>query len=269
VRRAEAAGVRVIVVHAFPSGADTVLEAAKAAGLATRAVIHSSPAQHGAERWEAAAVDRYLALARGGVLDRIGFVKAGVAEVFAGLGVGARHTPNRAPRVEVRERIHLGDGLHVGVFAAPFWRKNLVTQLAAVSLLDGATAHVMRLPDVGYLEGIDVVEHGELPWEEFVRLQGSVDLNLYVSLSESHPLTPVESFLAGVPCLVSRTSELFRDEPDLWELVTVSQADDPAAIAAAARRLLGAGSEVVAAARRWIERADAGAAEAWREFIGP
>lgn len=177
------------------------------------------------------------------------------------------YTPNRAPSVEVPERIDLGNGLHVGVFAAPIWRKNVVTQIAAVSLLDGATAHVMRHPDVAYLSGMDVVEHGELPWAEFVRLQGSVDLNLYVSLSACHPLAPVESYLAGVPCLVSRTSTLFRDDRDLWDLVSVSQADDPVAIAAAAGRLLDAGPSVVEEARRWIGKADGDAAHRWREFI--
>lgn len=261
------AGVSTIVVHAFPSGADTLLTAAKGAGLATRAVIHSSTAQHGAERWEAATVDRYVAMAREGTLDAIGFVKAGMAEVFAGLGIDARYTPNRAPRVEPTDKIPLGEGLHVGVFASPFWRKNVVTQIAAVSLLDDATAHVMERPDVGYLETMPIVEHGELPWDRFVALQGSVDLNLYVTLSECHPLSPIESYLSGVPCLISRTSALFRDDPDLWDVVSVSQADDPVAIAEGARRLIDAGGAIVEAARAWIRRADAGAAARWADFV--
>jgi len=266
VEAATMGGATAIVVHGFPPGADTLLSRAKAAGLRTLAVVHSSPAQHGAEVWEAAVADRVIGLAREGVIDRVGFVKAGVAEVFSGMGIDAAHTPNRAPRLEPFQPLELGPGKHIGVFAAPFWRKNVVTQLAAVSLMGEATAHVLERPAVGYLDALDIVEHGETPWPEFVRLQGSVDLNLYVSLSECHPMSPMESYLAGVPCLISRTSDLFRDAPDLWEIVTVSEADNPTAIAAAAVRLLDAGPAVVARAREWIEAADTQAAHGWAEF---
>ncbi len=159
-----------------------------------------------------------------------------------------------------------GTGLHVGVFAEPFWRKNVVTQLLAVGLLDGAVAHVIRRPDVSYLEGIEMVEHGELPWEQFVAIQGSVDLNLYVTLSECHPSTPQESYLAGVPCLISRMSGVFADDPRLWEITTADRPDDPSAIAEAARGLLSVSDEAVGLARAWMAHHDRRAAEIWDRF---
>jgi hypothetical protein len=143
----------------------------------------------------------------------------------------------------------------------------VVTQLLTVGLLDGAVAHVMRRPDVAYLSDVEIVEHGELPWEEFVALQGSVDLNLYVTLSECHPSTPQESYLAAVPCLMSRTSGIFRDDPVLWDLTTVDLLDDPTAIAAAARRLLDRSGEAFERAKRWMDSADARALEIWRVFV--
>jgi hypothetical protein len=262
------AGVEAIVVHGFPPGSDLLLGLAHDAGLSTRAVAHSSFAQHGAEAGEAAVMSTLADLLSAGTLDRIGFVKAGMAEVFGALGYPAAYTPNRAPVMPVFEPIPLGEGSpHVGVFAASFWRKNVVTQLGAVALIKGARAHVMERPAVAFLERLPITEHGELPWEGFVRLQGSVDLNLYVTLSECHPLSPVESYLSGVPCLLSRTSALFRDDPDLWESVTVSEADDPVAIAAASERLLADADDVVPLARRWIERADAEAAHRWHDFM--
>jgi hypothetical protein len=114
-----------------------------------------------------------------------------------------------------------------------------------------------------------MVVHGELPWERFVALQGSVDINLYVSLSECHPMSPMESYLAGVPCLTSRTSEVFAGDQDLWDLTTVAEIDDPRAIARAARRLLTDSAEAVARAREWITRSDLRAAAAWAEFTRP
>jgi hypothetical protein len=126
----------------------------------------------------------------------------------------------------------------------------------------------MQMPSVQYVEGLDIVEHGELPWPEFIALEGSVDVNLYVTLTECHPLSPVESYLLGVPCLMSRTSAVFRDDPDLYRWTTVDRPDEPMAIAAATRELIREGPEVVARAQAWIASADAVAADLWREFVG-
>jgi hypothetical protein len=96
---------------------------------------------------------------------------------------------------------------------------------------------------------------------------GSVDLNLYVSLAECLPLTPMESYRLGVPCLTSQTSVLFKSDPDLWEATTVGELDNPSAIAAAAKNLLASSEEVVAAANRWLDHWDSEAAGIWDEFV--
>ena len=262
-----AAGVDVVVVHGFPPGTGGFLDRAHNAGLATRLVLHSSMAQHGAEAGEAAVADEALTATGSGALDRIGFVKSGLAESFRALGYPASYVPNRSPELSALTRQDLGGGLSIGVFAEPFWRKNVVTQLGAVAMIDGATAHVMRRPAVGYLGDLAIVEHGEDPWDRFLGLQASTDLNLYVTLSECHPLSPVESYLSGVPALVSRTSALFRDDPRLWELTTAEVADDPSNIAAGSERLLANSDEAIALANRWIERADADAADRWGGFV--
>ncbi len=259
--------VDVVVLHGFPPGSAGFLEKANRGGLRTRVVLYSSMAQHGAEAGEAAVADEVLALARSEVLDRVGFAKAGLAESFVALGYPAFYVPTRAPDLPEVARHDFDPGLHIGVFAEPFWRKNVVTQLGAVALLDDATAHAMRRPDVGYLDGLRIVEHGEIPWETFLSLQASMDLNLYVTLSECQPLTPVESYLSGVPALMSRTSSVFRDDPRLWELTTVEVPDDPSEIAAGARRLLDDQDEAIERARQWIDRADADAATRWRAFV--
>ena len=120
---------------------------------------------------------------------------------------------------------------------------------------------------MGYLAGLDLIEHGALPRKEFLALQGSVNINLYVTLSECYPMTPMESYAAGVPCLTSRTSVLFRDDPELWSLTTVDEIDNPRAIAVSARRLLDRRDEAVAGARAWMERFDPVAAGLWRDFV--
>ena len=262
------AGVNTVVVHAAPPGTATFMKHASSRGVTMMQVIHSSMAQHGSDAGEAEAVSTALQLLSSRDLHRIGFVKMGVAEVFQGLGYSALHVPNRVPSLPRIEKVALPAGLNVGVFHDPYWRKNVTTQLGATSLLDG-TAHVIRRPDVDYLDHIPIVEHGTLPWEDFVSLQASVDINLYVTLSECHPMGPMESYLADVPCLVSRTSELFRDDEDLRDLTTVTDLDDPTAIAEATQRLLADAPVAIDRARSWMARHDTTAEHAWRSFTTP
>jgi glycosyltransferase involved in cell wall biosynthesis len=261
-------GVEVLVVHGFPAGTGRLLAEARRRGLATQLILYSSMAQHGGDAVEAQVVDEAIELVRQGTLGRLGFAKQGQAEAFAALGISASFVPNRVPRFPALPRLELGAGhLHVGVFAEPFWRKNVVTQLGAVALLDHPLAHVIFRPQVSYLAELPMVEHGLLPYDEFIRLQASVDLNLYVSLSEAMPITPLESYAAGVPCLISRTSALFGDDSDLWHLTTVDELDNPLAIARAAQRLLERKEEAVERARRWIQAWDEMAAQRWRDFV--
>jgi len=262
------AGVNTVVVHAAPPGTAAFIRHASSRGVTTMQMIHSSMAQHGADAGEAEAVSCALQLLSSGDLHRIGFVKVGVAEVFRGLGYDALHVPNRVPSLPAIEKVPLPSGLNVGVFHDPYWRKNVTTQLGATSLL-GGTAHVMHRPRVDYLDHVSIVEHGKLRWEDFISLQASVDVNLYVTLSECHPMGPMESYLADVPCLVSRTSELFRDDEDLRDLTTVTDLDDPSAIAEAARRLLAEAPVAIDRARSWMARHDTTAEHAWRSFTTP
>jgi hypothetical protein len=261
--------VGLVVIQGWPPGAAAFADLAHASGVAVKCVLHSSPAQHGAEPGEAAVADEVMSLASSGVLAGVGMVKYGVAEALRTTGHTVSYVPNRAPLLPSVAKRDLGPGLHIGVFAEPFWRKNVVTQLLALSMLDESVGHVMRKPPVAYVEGIDLVEHGELPWDQFVVVEGSVDLNLYVTLTECHPLMPIESYLLGVPCLISRTSAVFREDPELWELTTVDRLDEPLAIAEAARALLERRHEAMTRARDWIAKADVEAEATWAEFVSP
>ncbi|MCL1594834.1 MAG: hypothetical protein M3132_10850 [Actinomycetia bacterium] len=259
------AGVRTVIIHASPPGSKAFIRYASALGLSVMQVIHSSMAQHGTDAGEAEAVSDALAMQAAGDLTRVGFVKIGVAEVFQHLGYQAFHVPNRTPQMPDITTIPLGNGLNIGVFHDPYWRKNVTTQLGAAALM-GGTAHVMSTPDVAYLSHMSIVEHGTLPWEHFVSLQASVDINLYVTLAESHPMSPIESYLTGVPCLVSRTSDLFLDDDELRELTTIAELDDPSAIARSGERLLASAPLATERANAWIVRQDRIAQQAWSAF---
>ncbi|MEA3510510.1 MAG: hypothetical protein U9R51_03650 [Actinomycetota bacterium] len=259
-------GVSTLVVQAWPEGSATLLEAAARRGIGTRVISHSSMAQHGTDAGEGEAVTVAFALAARGIVQKVGFVKEGLAEAFAAMGHPAVYVPNRTPDLPPYEATDLGDGVHVGILLDPYWRKNVTTQVGAATIL-GATAHVNRTPDVGYLDGLSIVEHGSIPWETFIGLQASMDLNMNVTLSECHPMSPMESYLTGVPSLVSATSSLFRDDPGLYEMTTVSETDNPRAIAEGASRLLDARSEAVERAVAWMDRHDVIARDRFADFV--
>jgi hypothetical protein len=96
-RRLTDVEARMLVVQGFPPGSDVLLRRARAAGIGTRVVLHSSMTQHGGEAAEAAVADLVLGLQREGVIDRVGFVKEGLAEAFGALGYEVAWVPNRIP----------------------------------------------------------------------------------------------------------------------------------------------------------------------------
>ena len=262
------AGVRLVVIQGWPPNADGFARAATRAGLIVAALSHSAPSQHGVDAAEAEALAAVFGLRSEGVIDRIGTVKAGVSEAFASLGQPVVHVPNRVPIVDHVTSPPLGEGINAGVFLFPMWRKNVTTQLLATSIL-GWTAHVMADPGVAYLGGDRFVVHGELARDEFLPLMASMDIVLNVTLSECHPMMPMEAYAMGVPCLMSRTSDLFMDNDELYDLTTVDRADEPSAVATAAQRLIDNSDRVVPMAQRELARIDERAAAAWHAFTDP
>jgi len=260
-----ASGASTVVVQGWPPNAATFAAAASVAGLRVLTVFHSSPAQHGVDGGEAEAVGEMLELQDAGVVSGVATVKAGVAGSLRSLGYDVTHIGNRVPVLDTIEPATVADGINVGVFLYPLWRKNVTTQILAAHLLEWRP-FVMDDPQVPYLSRNDLTICGELPREEFLAIQAAMDITLNVTFSECHPMLPMESYRLGVPCLMSRTSDLFIDDPDLYDLTTVDQADNPEVIAEAAQRLLANRAEAVTMANASLNALDRHSAERWRDF---
>ncbi|MGI9666560.1 MAG: hypothetical protein ACR2N2_05595 [Acidimicrobiia bacterium] len=259
------AGIATLVVQGWPPGAGAFTRAAANAGFDIRAVFHSAPSQHGVDAGEAEAVSEMLGLARSDVIGRVATVKDGVVPAFRAAGFDITHLENRVPDVSATPISPAGSSPHLGIFLFPMWRKNVTTQILAALEL-GGTAHVMAQPAVDYLSGAPVVEHGELGRQELLSAVSGMDLTLNVTLSECHPMMPMESYRLGVPCLISQTSNLFADDPILHDLTTVAKADDPHAIAEGARELLDRRDEAVERAKAALDALDARAMASWIAF---
>ena len=260
-----AAGVTTVVIQGWPPNAAVFATAASEAGISVLGVFHSSPAQHGVDGGEADAVQQMLELRESGVMNGVATVKAGLVESFRSLGYQIQHVGNRVPVLGAVEPIPVEDGINVGILLHPMWRKNVTTQVLAARE-NGWRPFVMADPHVPYLSPNDLTVCGELPRAEFLSIQAAMDITFNVTLSECHPMVPMESYRLGVPCLISNTSDLFIEDPRLSDLTVVDEADNPAAIALAASRLLDNRDEAVALANVALDRTDRASAEQWRGF---
>lgn len=182
---------------------------------------------------------RTIALAREGAVDAVGCAKAGMAEALQSLGVEATYVPYRVAPPDTVGNRPADSPRKVGVFVRDIFRKSAHTQFMAAAMVEDAEIHCNELPDLSYLpRPFEAVEHGELPYEEFLELLGSMDVNFYVSLSECYPMVVVESLIRGVPCLTSHSHEILAHDADLADRLIVPAYDDPTAIAAQAERVL-------------------------------
>jgi hypothetical protein len=264
-----ATGATTAVIQGWPPNAEGFATAAAGAGLSVLGVFHSSPAQHGVDGGEAEAVFQMLELKQFGVMSGVATVKAGLVESFKALGYEIQHVGNRVPDLGSIEPVAVKEGTNAGILLHPMWRKNVTTQVLAAHEL-GWRPFVMADPQVPYLSPNDLTVCGELPRDEFLAILAAMDISLNVTLSECHPMMPMEAYRVGVPCLISNTSDLFTDDPRLNELTTVSQPDNPTAIAAAASTLLEHSVEAVTLANASLDRTDQRSAEQWRQFTrGP
>ena len=262
------AGVSTVVIQGWPPNASQFALAMASLDVRVLTVFHSSPAQHGIDPGEAEAVRDMLVLHKDGIVDQVATVKAGVADAFSSLGYDIVYVGNRVPVLEPVEPATVAEGTNVGIFLYPMWRKNVTTQILAARKL-GWRPFVMDAPKVGYISRNDLTICGELPRDKFLPIQAAMDITLNVTLSECHPMQPMESYLLGVPCLLSRTSDLFADDPELWDLTTVDQPDNPDAIAAGAEKLLSRTDEAVERATASLQRMDAASKAQWLSFTRP
>jgi glycosyltransferase involved in cell wall biosynthesis len=148
-------------------------------------------------------IEQLISFGKTKKISRFGFVKEGLAEVFTKLfDLDGYHQPLNSPIIpDVLKKIELDKTkIHVGVFGANTFNKNLHNQVIHALMIDNVVVHVLDKSIFKYLGMNDrIVEHGEnLPREQFLAILGAMDLNLYMSFNESWGLVAKESETMGV-----------------------------------------------------------------------
>lgn len=148
-------------------------------------------------------IEQLISFGKTKKISRFGFVKEGLAEVFSKLyDFNSFHQPLNPPIIPKEiKKIELDKTkLHIGVFGADTFNKNLHNQVIHALMIDEVVVHVLDKSIFKYLGKEDrIVEHGkDLPREKFLSILGSMDLNLYMSFNESWGLVAKESEAMGV-----------------------------------------------------------------------
>jgi glycosyltransferase involved in cell wall biosynthesis len=151
-------------------------------------------------------IGKIIQFGKQGKIKRFGFVKKGLAEVFNKLyGFECYHQPLSSP--EIPKNIQTIDldrsKIHIGVFGGDTFNKNLHNQVIHALLIENTIVHVLDKSIFSYLQMDDrIIAHGKnLSRDKFLNILGSMDLNLYMSYSESWGLIAYESEAMGVPCV--------------------------------------------------------------------
>ncbi|MFC2175505.1 hypothetical protein ACFLR1_00870 [Bacteroidota bacterium] len=151
-------------------------------------------------------IGKMIQYGKSGKIKRFGFVKEQLDNVFRELyGFDCYHQPLAPPVISSNpEKLKLDPKkIHVGVFGGDTFNKNLHNQVIHTLMMKDTIVHVLDSSLFSYLDmGERIIGHGKnLSKEKFLSLLSSMDINLYMSYSESWGLVYFESEALGVPCL--------------------------------------------------------------------
>jgi glycosyltransferase involved in cell wall biosynthesis len=264
---------RVVMINGFPPNSLALAKRLSDRGVRVVCVYHGSFAQHVQNQPELNAFSRIVDGLGSGAIARLGLVKDDMVRTVRDLGFAQTYPIGN---MIVREDAFYGaqfsaiDGrLHIGVFGGKTLGKNVVTQIVAACTMPNAVVHVLRLDvTVPYLRNCDLRQHVPRTSLYFRRLLSQMDINLYASLHECQPMVALESMAAGVPCIISDTSSIYRADDMLQQLLVCPMPDAPDSIQHCLRRVIERlGPELSERARSHILTVNTNAARSLAEFL--
>jgi hypothetical protein len=175
-----------------------------------------------------------------GIIEKIWVLKRGLDIILRSNGIESEAIENYLPQlVSTPRRLRIDEPYRIGIWSVDNnWQKNLTSQLlafagdrrfqvyyTATDLALNSLVSTFAVPHVR-------VHEGPLPHAQLLSWMAKMDLNLYVTLSECSPMTPLESISLGVPCIVGPTTTFFDDSPLLRSTLVVPSPEDVGSIKA-------------------------------------
>ncbi len=257
----EATGCSKVVLSGFPVSYRYLVLALrhKFPRIKILAVYHGNYNQY-REDYDRLSFSTLLNLAKAGKIDKLGFVKAGMAEVItAGTGVRTGFLMNWIDRIPEKPSEPLAGGPHLGLWLlwSGNWQKPPFTMLASSLLIPGSVVHGAdsddRLNEYIRLLNIQAEFAGRpLLRSELFEKMSKMHVNLYVTFHECAPMLPLESLSLGVPCIMGPVSHYFEDAPYLHQRLVVPYPDRAEVVASYILKAIEERTEIIEAYRDYI-----------------
>ncbi|MBR6033840.1 MAG: glycosyltransferase [Clostridia bacterium] len=208
-------------------------------------------------------------------IDEFAFVKKSMVEFYNRAGYKARYLTNNVHLDESQMKSNKQtdfNRIQVGVYNANSRElKNVYNQLCAVKLIDGAIADIVPTNEqITKFAKMINLEHTSLPdyidTKDLLNRCIENDINSYITFTECSPMVPLESFEAGVPCLVGSNNDYFQNSK-LKSYVVVEREDDPVYIKDKMIECLKNKEEVMELYKQWKEQYDEDCKRYVKEFI--
>ncbi len=227
-----------VIVNGFWNGYDVLAVEAKKSikNVKIFYVHHGSFYQMLEDRKMPGILSLIISLYKQGIISKIGFVKAGMAEVFSHFGIESQLLLNRISQTGEKSTPKWAAPVKAFIPATDHLRKNIHTQIVAALMINEIDEiHIIGPVDLVYLKEskalLDrIIVHSKLNRTEVFKLIGESTFVLYVTISECAPMVPLESFSQGVPCLTGNNHGLFSNNSYLKEMLIVKEEDDPISI---------------------------------------
>ena len=174
-----------------------------------------------------------IKLHKKGIIDVMSSCKKSLLNFYKNEGYNALFLTNKVTTNVKKSKDKDSKEIVVGLYAAKCndWRKNMYSQMAAVSLIKNAVIDMVPLNDeaIDFAKKIGLKIQGEkqsLSREELLKRMSHNTINMYVTYSECAPMLPLESFEVGVPCILGNNCHYFENS-DLEKYLVVNNEENP------------------------------------------
>lgn len=213
------------------------------------------------------------ALQKQGKIRRIGCVKKGQEKILRHRGLDAHYLLNMYRAIPEGVAAVPVTPIKLGIWSISELRhKPPYEMLAAASMIKGAqvvgSVASERMLDFCKEFGLAQSFLGRMvPQAEMPAQLATTHLNLYVTLNECAPMLPLESFAAGVPCIVGPNTPYFENHTYLQSRLVVAVPDDAYAIAQKIELALAERDQIVSAYREYAIEHNAESALTLQRFL--
>lgn len=238
--------IEKIIFSGLPNYFYKFIEFSKEQGFQVAIHFHGGLAEINGNSEKQKQMSRLITFAQKGVINEIIVVKEGLDSLFSKLT--NLKVKRIVPELFVPENIQpikfSDDKIHIGVFGNNSYNKNRHVQIAAASMIDNSIIHIISPNEFDYLLPAErIVIHDHLNRDEFLKVLGGMDVNLYCSYSESWGQVILESFALKTPCFFANNAGLSTILDSNLNEFCISEFDNPKAIADKVLKYLNAKSK--------------------------